>query len=668
MHLLNLIKSIFFIILYNNVDPSFSLQHYRGSQYEACIFNTSTTCGKSSFKISYPFWGNGRPEYCGHPGFNLSCHRSNLKIKIMSRMYNVLSINYNTSTLRIVSEGFSQGECPQPGHLLYNTTLDLDLFNYTSNVRNASLYYDCPELKHLGGAPFSFDCKGSYLNRLSFLVITDSWEHELGDICGIKLYVPVFRNAYEDLVFHPSSRIGDVLKRGFEVKWVIDQGQCQDCYISGGCCGYNMSLGQSICFCQSGSYPTVCPQLIAQTPSKGMNLEAKVGIGVGAAAGLLFIMITVFVFVRSKKDYHSSSPLPSQKIPPSLPTILEEKSSYFGAQLFSYMELQQATNGFDPCKELGKGGFGTVYHGILDDGREVAVKRLYEKQDKQVVQFMNELEILTRLDHKHLVKLYGCTIRSSPELVLVYEYVPNGTLADHLHGHKAKLRSLPWPIRLRIAIETASALVYLHSSDIIHRDVKTKNILLDINCSVKVADFGLSRLFPLDVSHVSTTPQGSPGYVDPEYQQCYQLTNKSDVYSFGVVLAEIISGKPAVDRNRNRQEINLSHLAINRILKRDWSGFIDPKLKVKKNCKVREQVIAVADLSFKCLQATSETRPCMEQVLQSLKNIQGEESVKDVVVYDVSNNATAVFNGSDYPISSLNGNDNQVCENIDEFI
>lgn len=180
---------------------------------------------------------------------------------------------------------------------------------------------------------------------------------------------------------------------------------------------------------------------------------------------------------------------------------------------------------------------------------------------------MNEVEILTRLRHQNLVALYGCTSKRSRELLLVYEYIPNGTVADHLHGRRANSGLLSWPVRLSVAVETACALAYLHASDIIHRDVKTNNILLDNDFHVKVADFGLSRLFPTDVTHVSTAPQGTPGYVDPEYYQCYQLTEKSDVYSFGVVLIELISSKQAVDTNRDRQDINLSNMAVNKIQK-----------------------------------------------------------------------------------------------------
>lgn len=299
----------------------------------------------------------------------------------------------------------------------------------------------------------------------------------------------------------------------------------------------------------------------------------------------------------------------------------------FEVPVFSYVELEAATNKFDRDKELGDGGFGTVYHGKLHDGREVAVKRLYQHNYRRVEQFMNEVKILTRLRHKNLVSLYGCTSRRSRELLLVYEFVPNGTVADHLHGEQASSSLLTWPIRMNIAIETASALVYLHASDIIHRDVKTTNILLDNNFAVKVADFGISRLFPNDVSHVSTAPQGTPGYVDPEYYQCYQLTTKSDVYSFGVVLIELISSMPAVDITRHRHEINLSNLAVNKILRQEIDELIDPCLGYQSDKNVRRMIMAVAWLAFLCLQQDKERRPTMEEALESLKRIEsGEES------------------------------------------
>lgn len=222
------------------------------------------------------------------------------------------------------------------------------------------------------------------------------------------------------------------------------------------------------------------------------------------------------------------------------------------------------------------------------------MKRLYEHSYKRVELFINEVEILTRLHHKNLVQLYGCT-QPRQGLLLVYEYIPNGTVADHLHGDQANPCLLTWPIRLNIAIETATALAYLHASDIIHRDVKTNNILLDDYYRVKVADFGVSRLFPSDVTHVSTAPQGTPGYIDPEYYKCYQLTDKSDVYSFGVVLVELISSMLAVDTSRHKEEINLGLLALNRIQNEAIDELVDPCIGFHLDTEVKRMVTSVAE-------------------------------------------------------------------------
>ncbi|KAE8077275.1 hypothetical protein FH972_015850 [Carpinus fangiana] len=270
--------------------------------------------------------------------------------------------------------------------------------------------------------------------------------------------------------------------------------------------------------------------------------KTKMVKGFGIGCLVIIIICVFFIGQHHYKKKHASSNMLAKNAnsDPSSRSDLEGGSLYYGVPVYSYSELEEATNNFDTEKKLGDGGFGIVYYGKLRDGREVAVKRLYEHNYRQVAQFMNEVEILTHLRHKNLVSLYSCTSHRSCQLLLVYEYIPKGTVVDHIHGERATLGSLTWPTRMNIAIETAAALVYLHASEIIHHDVKTNNILLDNNFCIKVADFGLSRLFPNDVSHVSTAPQGTPGYVDLEYHQCYQLTTKSDVYSFGIVLIELI--------------------------------------------------------------------------------------------------------------------------------
>ncbi|XP_034675721.1 LEAF RUST 10 DISEASE-RESISTANCE LOCUS RECEPTOR-LIKE PROTEIN KINASE-like 1.1 isoform X1 [Vitis riparia] len=360
---------------------------------------------------------------------------------------------------------------------------------------------------------------------------------------------------------------------------------------------------------------------------KGNEKRLKLALGLGISAGSITILIICFFIIwqSHKREYAPTFLSRNTSSDPSSKSELEITGAYFGIPIFPYTELEEATNYFDPDREIGDGGFGTVYHGQLRDGREVAVKRLYENNYRRVEQFMNEVKILTRLRHRNLVSLYGCTSRHSRELLLVYEFIPNGTVADHLHGDRADSGLLTWPIRLSIAIETATALSYLHASDVVHRDVKTNNILLDNSFCVKVADFGLSRLFPTDVTHVSTAPQGTPGYVDPEYHQCYQLTDKSDVYSFGVVLIELISSLPAVDISRHRHEINLSNYAINKIQKCAFHELIDPHLGFNSDLAVNRMTTLVAELAFRCLQPDKEMRPSMDEVLEILKEIESDK-------------------------------------------
>ncbi|KAI4357753.1 hypothetical protein L6164_001684 [Bauhinia variegata] len=353
----------------------------------------------------------------------------------------------------------------------------------------------------------------------------------------------------------------------------------------------------------------------------------RLGLGLGLGVGFPLVAVLIIGYLirhRHKKkkptpDVHSESrDIYADPHPDSGHIYFG-----FGVPVFSYKELQEATNNFDNAGQIGDGGFGSVYYGKLRDGREVAVKRLYEHNYRRLEQFMNEVEILTRLRHGNLVSLYGCTSHRSHELLLVYEFIPNGTVACHLHVDSTKPGFLPWSIRMKIAIETATALAYLHASDIIHRDVKTNNILLDNSYSVKVADFGLSRLFPTDVTHVSTAPQGTPGYVDPEYHQYYQLTSKSDVFSFGVVLIELISSMPAVDMNRHSDEINLSSLAVKKIQSSALSELVDPSLGFESDENVKRMIVSVAELAFQCLQRDKELRPSMDDVLKLLRRIEG---------------------------------------------
>ncbi|KAK9045306.1 hypothetical protein V6N11_059192 [Hibiscus sabdariffa] len=563
-------------------------------------------CGNLT-NISYPFWTDHlqRPSYCGFgdEGYKLKCMPNQTPVlTLSSQEFRVLYLNASHGLLTI--QRLDLTTCP--GEISITSA-----FNYSETAENVTLLYGCRSTGLQSNQ--SFYCTRG--GREEFPVLVKDEENE----CGEKVEIPVGAKAFDDLM-NGFPAVNETLLEPFYMKYFAYEQYCKQCKDSGGRCGSNQSIPAAFaCYCPDGPHQIHCHH---GHGNNSLNLPRKLVIGFGAAAvGIIISCIAFYFWSRRHRGKNSSSSR-------SFMMDLEKDNSLAGVHLFTYKELEQATNNFDSNKELGDGGFGTVYHGILRDGRAVAVKRLYENNYKRVEQFMNEVSILTRLRHRNLVSLYGCTSRHSRELLLVYEYVPNGTVADHLHGHRAKPGALSWSIRLDIAIETATALSYLHASDTIHRDVKTNNILLDSNFSVKVADFGLSRLFPIDVTHVSTAPQGTPGYVDPEYHQCYHLTDKSDVFSFGVVLIELISSKPAVDITRHRHEINLSNMAINKIKNRALHELVDPSLGFESDYKVRKMISGIAEVAFQCLQNERDTRPSMAQVLDSLLRIQNENYSK----------------------------------------
>ncbi|KAF3954018.1 hypothetical protein ACB098_04G076000 [Castanea mollissima] len=613
-------------------------------------------CGRIK-NVSYPFWGDYRPEHCGCQGFKLECYDEKYPIiKFEELEFLILNINQSQNIMTIARLDLLSGFCPETYH---DTVLNYSIFDYAPTVLNITLFYDCPPQVNTSILVQNrFKCNGSVANNNAYFVNESLAKIRIREPeeCRGRIRVPILRNAInESAVVVPS--LHEALIRGFDVDYsFLDKTACDGCMKSGGNCGYSNETHPFVCFCRDGERSHFCTaQHNTASTDKQESKRWKYAVGAGAFLVMVLIILGVVFFIhrrRMKKKYDPSTLLSrSISYDPSGTTDQERGSSYFGVHLFTYNELEEATNNFDSAKELGDGGFGTVYYGILRDGRQVAVKRLYEHNCKRVEQFMNEVDILTRLRHPNLVSLYGCTSRTCRELLLVYEYIPNGTVADHLHGDLAKPGALPFPTRMKIAVETASALAYLHASDIIHRDVKTNNILLDNNFLVKVADFGLSRLFPTDVTHVSTAPQGTPGYVDPEYHECYQLTEKSDVFSFGVVLIELISSMPAVDITRHRHEINLSNMAMNKIQNHTLHELVDPSLGFETDCTVKNMITDVAELAFQCLQYDKEMRPSMVVVLEALKDIQHKDYVKDKEEINISADDVVLLKSDPVPRS-----------------
>ncbi|KFK33263.1 hypothetical protein AALP_AA6G351700 [Arabis alpina] len=604
-------------------------------------------CGNQT-ELYYPFWTPDRKE-CGHPDFEVNCSGDFPEFSMLSVKFRILEMNYETRIIRLARLDYLNNLCSQHPE---NSTINQQVFSLHQDTELQTFYYDCH-----GRLPNGYDCE----NEQSYFVSSPSYSGNraildgLNASCDREVYTPVSRSALKIAEEnHSLEALKKALDEGFKLGL---NGDCSQCVRSRGACGYHQSSRAFVCYCINEPHAHTCHE------KKKLSKKAKIGIGFTCGflgATLLAVGLSCFIIRRRKKHaalytskgFSTATPYSStntMSTGPSSTTIsgsnhslvpsisnLGKGSTYFGVQVFSYEELEQATDNF--TKELGDGGFGTVYYGLLKDGRAVAVKRLYERSLKRVEQFKNEIDILKSLKHPNLVILYGCTTGHSRELLLVYEYISNGTLADHLHGDQAKSLPICWPTRLNIAIQTASALSYLHTSGIIHRDVKTTNILLDSNYQVKVADFGLSRLFPMDQTHISTAPQGTPGYVDPEYYQCYRLNEKSDVYSFGVVLSELISSKEAVDITRHRQEINLANMAISKIQNDAVHELADLSLGFTRDRSVKRMMMSVAELAFRCLQQEREVRPSMDEIVEVLRGIQkeGGRDLTEVVEIDVN--------------------------------
>ncbi|CAL5046280.1 unnamed protein product [Urochloa decumbens] len=372
--------------------------------------------------------------------------------------------------------------------------------------------------------------------------------------------------------------------------------------------------------------PPPCPGHCINTqggfhcPNSSHSGTVILAVGLSITVVMLVIAITCSYLVRERRKLANIKEKYFRKHGGML--LLEQISKGQGTAftIFAEAELMEATDQFDDKNVLGRGGHGTVYKGTLKNGTAVAIKRCISMTDEQQrKEFGKEMLILSQVNHKNIVKLLGCCLEVEVPM-LVYEFIPNGTLFQFIHGING-CHSTPFSTRLRIAHESALALDYLHSCaspPILHGDVKSSNILLDDNYSAKVSDFGASIVAPADESQFVTLVQGTCGYLDPEYMQTCQLTDKSDVYSFGVVLLELITGKKALSLNGPESERNLSMRFLCALKEGKLMDVIDDHVKGEENVGLLEEV---ADLARQCLEMAGENRPAMRDVAERLDRL-----------------------------------------------
>ncbi|CAL2253636.1 unnamed protein product [Prunus armeniaca] len=381
---------------------------------------------------------------------------------------------------------------------------------------------------------------------------------------------------------------------------------------------------------------------VASSTSPGGILGAVVGI----VAGGVFIILLVFGILWRRGLLGQQNTLED-----------DLKGVDLQTGKFSFRQLKDATNNFDKANKIGEGGFGSVYKGLLSDGTLIAVKQLSSKSKQGNREFVNEIGMISALQHPHLVKLHGCCIEGN-QLLLVYEYMENNSVGRALFGEEKTRLKLDWPTRHKICVGIARGLAYLHEESrlkVVHRDIKAANVLLDKNLTPKISDFGMAKLDEEDTTHISTRIAGTYGYMAPEYAMRGYLTDKADVYSFGILVLEIASGRNNTSYRSKEESFYLLDWA--HLLKEQGNlmDLVDPRLGSDFN---KEKMVLTINVALLCCNATSTLRPTMSSVVSMLE---GRAAVQ-ILVSDpnASNNEMDAMGKHFESILGMNTSESQI--------
>lgn len=593
------------------------------------IARSTRQCNESCGNISipYPFYINSKR--CGRDGFILQCLKNNtVKIEVNKLYYNVVSFLPDGIIIDPLRSSCSKNLKDFNIKGMTNYAISINNFVQFSDCKNTTdclLKCNIPMQSRNEQCMFDKTCCYPLLNKTI-------WHTGAVDFAQ---FSRLQCQSFISWVLTPSLISLDAVY-GLKLEWGI-LGTCDNVHCDpNAVCEHGVALRKSVrCTCKPGYegdgfvQGTGCVRVCTKHGAKAYDKECRsdhsatktivLAAGLLASATLVAGSVIALALHRRRKSFRFQSRRPGDGS--QLASLLPMRSEEFKPELFTYKTLEKATKGFSATEKCGHGACGTVYAGRLSDGRVVAVKRMHFGSSHGVDQLLNEINVLSTVKQKNLVQILGCCLEAE-DPILVYEFVPNGTLSEHLQKERGE--GLSWLSRISIATDASEALAYLHSTlnpPIYHRDVKSCNILLDMDFNCKVADFGLSRLVLSDGSHISTVPQGTPGYLDPEYHQNFHLTDKSDVYSFGVVLIEIITAMKPVDFSRDQKEVNLASLALAKITGGCLDDIIDPFLQVDQQPSVRALVQRVAELAFRCLSYDKDARPTMIEVALELSLI-----------------------------------------------
>ncbi|XP_074317289.1 wall-associated receptor kinase-like 20 [Silene latifolia] len=575
-------------------------------------------CGKTP--VPYPL---STSSTCGDQMYKVRCVGETLWFDALNgSSYVITSISPNTQTLTIRMKGFDLKSCRsmdlKSGGIWLNNTLP---FNITDN--NTVLKLNCSS-RYLSVT--ALDCSSTNPCN-AYINVTACVATKCTGLPCCSLTTGGSKTAYridisgkddctaqESFVGLDSSLpISKWPQPGLEIQWEPPREpscmQMSDCRDIGNatCLPDAARASQKRCFCNSR---------FQWDPTTGICIRLSF------VASAIILIVLFFVLVHQHQQHIQRAA--RRKLVKEREDILNSANNGKTAKLFSGKEIKKSTNNFAKENLLGVGGFGEVYKGVLDDGTLTAVKRAKLGNILGMDQVLNEVRILCQVNHRSLVQVLGCCVELE-QPVLVYEYVANGILSDHLHGRYSNdWGTLTWSRRLFIAQQIAQGLTYLHFSampPIFHRDIKSSNILLDEKLDAKVSDFGLSRLVDTEATHISTCAQGTLGYLDPEYYKNFQLTDRSDVYSFGVVVLELLTSKKAIDFNREDEDVNLVIHVSKLSEKEKLMDAVDPGLTKKASSLELETMKALGLLALACVDEYRVNRPSMREVADELEFI-----------------------------------------------
>ncbi|XP_021740147.1 wall-associated receptor kinase-like 20 [Chenopodium quinoa] len=596
--------------------------------------NSCPNCGKIT--VPYPL---SISQSCGDQLYKVRCTTGKLWLDTLNgSSYLITSISPKTQRLTIRPQEYYQNRCARldlkSGGIWLNQSLPFSISNSNTvlmmNCTNSTVKLssmDCTS-GSLCNAYKNTRCKG--LPCCSYTTGGSKTAYRL-DISDTGLTGCTSYESFVRLV--PTLPVKKWPESGVQIQW--DEPVEPLCTSSLDCHGLENSTclpnrvvagSKKRCFCNEGLRWNLINGTCEVRKCKKRGCphhinRKKIYHGLIFAACGIAIIIIFFVLVQQHKKHIKREA--HRRLVRQREEVLNAHNHGKAAKLFSGKEMRRSTNNFSKENLLGVGGFGEVYKGNLDDGTLAAIKKAKPGKTLGMDQVLNEVCILCQVNHRSLVRLLGCCLDLDMP-VLVYEYVPNGTLFEHLHGrYSNEWGTLTWQRRLFIAKQTADGLAYLHFSavpPIFHRDIKSSNILLDEKLDAKVSDFGLSRLVDTEATHISTCAQGTLGYLDPEYYQNYQLTDRSDVYSFGVVLLELLTSKKAIDFNRE-DDVNLAVYVTNLADKEKLFDAVDAGLTKQANNLELETMKAFGLLAVACVDEQRKNRPSTREVTEELEYI-----------------------------------------------